>query len=318
MVLLTHSALGHRRVAVDHHRPAAVLVRPRVAHRQAELVGLAGGLAVQRERRAPARTRGRGSASLEPGVRDDEPAAVEHVVADQAVEERARPRPGTPRSRRSSCASDSASPWVTVHVAAAQRAQQLVLVVARHAQRVPGRDHAHHQAQHARGVRAAVDQVADEHRRAGRRGGARRPAGPRRRGRARSRARSSSASQLGAAAVHVADDVERAGQVARSFHSGSRDDRRRASTSSAPRSTWTRAEALPLAAAAATRRSCRAAGGGRRARRSRGRAAPRCARRQTRSGTSSTIATGSTSCSRASCDQRPRGPRAARWSRRRR
>ena len=37
------------RVAVEHHRPAAVVVGPRVAHRQAELVGLPGGVAVQRE-----------------------------------------------------------------------------------------------------------------------------------------------------------------------------------------------------------------------------------------------------------------------------
>ena len=36
-------------VAVEHHRPAAVVVGPRVAHRQAVLVGLPGGVAVQRE-----------------------------------------------------------------------------------------------------------------------------------------------------------------------------------------------------------------------------------------------------------------------------
>ena len=83
-MLLTHSGFGDGRVAVDDRRPAAVVLGPRVAHRQAELVGLAGGVAVQRERAHPAR----GAAVvrlLEPGVRDDQPAAVQHVVADQAV-----------------------------------------------------------------------------------------------------------------------------------------------------------------------------------------------------------------------------------------
>ena len=47
---------------------------------------------------------------------------------------------------------------------ALQRADQLVLVVAGDAQRVPGADHAHHQPQHAGRVGAAVDQVADEDR----------------------------------------------------------------------------------------------------------------------------------------------------------
>lgn len=41
-------------VAVEHHRAAAVVLGPRVAHRQAELVGLAGGVAIQREAAHPA------------------------------------------------------------------------------------------------------------------------------------------------------------------------------------------------------------------------------------------------------------------------
>jgi hypothetical protein len=48
-----------------------------------------------------------------------------------------------------------------LHVAAAQRAHQLVLVIPRDAQRVPRGDHPHDQAQHAGGVRSAVDEVAD-------------------------------------------------------------------------------------------------------------------------------------------------------------
>ena len=51
-----------------------------------------------------------------------------------------------------------------LHVAAAQRPQQLVLVVARDAECVTGGDHAHDQPQDAGGVRTAVDEIADEDR----------------------------------------------------------------------------------------------------------------------------------------------------------
>ena len=85
-------------------------------------------------------------------------------------------------------------------------------MVAGHSQRVPGGGHAHHQPEHPRGVRAPVHQVAQEHR-----------------GAARGRDRADRLArqvpgdlvaeppeqgfQLGAAAVHVADHVERAGAV---------------------------------------------------------------------------------------------------------
>ena len=58
-----------------------------------------------------------------------------------------------------------------LHASAAQRAQQLVLVVARDAERVAVGHHAHREPEHARDVGAAVDQVADEDERAGRRDG---------------------------------------------------------------------------------------------------------------------------------------------------
>ena len=78
--------LGDRRVAVDDHRLAPVFRRPVVADGQAELVGLAGGLAVEGEvadlARAPAL-----HLLLHPGVGDDQLAVVEDVVADQPVEE---------------------------------------------------------------------------------------------------------------------------------------------------------------------------------------------------------------------------------------
>ena len=84
-----------------------------------------------------------------------------------------------------------------------QRAHQLLLVVPADDERVPGLGHRHHAAQHARGVRAAVDEVADEHR------------GPARRVHAVGVAQlGQQFLQFGGAAVDVADDVERPGQLA--------------------------------------------------------------------------------------------------------
>ena len=101
--------LGDRRVAVDDHRRPAVFRRPVVADGQAELVGLAGRLAVEGEvphlARAPPL-----HLLLHPGVGDDQLAVVEDVVADQAVEEvgelvaeRAPARPRAGRRSRPAC-----------------------------------------------------------------------------------------------------------------------------------------------------------------------------------------------------------------------
>ena len=96
-----------------------------------------------------------------------------------------------------------------VDVPAAQRAQQLDLVVAGHAQRGARRHHAHDQAEHAGRVGTAVHQVAEEHR-----APAARVAGVD--GAAGAVAVEGVAElaeqllELGPAAVHVADDVERA------------------------------------------------------------------------------------------------------------
>ena len=72
-------------------------------------------------------------------------------------------RRGTRRARR------PAGPAIgqavgDLNVAAPERPQQLVLVVARDTERVTGGDHAHDQPQDAGGVRAAVDEIADEDR----------------------------------------------------------------------------------------------------------------------------------------------------------
>src|SRR5439155_16633413 len=73
--------LGHRRVSVDDDRLAAVLLRPVIPDRKAELVRFAGRLAEQGEvPNAPGRTAL--EALAHPGVRDDEIAVVEHEMAD--------------------------------------------------------------------------------------------------------------------------------------------------------------------------------------------------------------------------------------------
>nr|BFE54005.1 hypothetical protein GCM10017745_74320 [Saccharothrix mutabilis subsp. capreolus] len=158
------------------------------------------------------------------GVRDDQVTAVEHVVRHQPVAEPLGPLPellrlgGQLRQRLGQAVLD-------LHVPAAQRPHQLLLVVAAHGERVPGLDHAHHQPQHARRVRPAVDQVADEHR-----------APPRRRHRVDRTALgvahqvvaqlAQQVLQLLAAAVHVADHVERPGLVAQVVEQPLGDDRR--------------------------------------------------------------------------------------------
>ncbi len=75
----------HRRVAIDHLGAALVIRCPVPAHRQTELVNLAGSLAIHGE----AAHRARSAALhllLKAGMRDDELAFVEHIVADQPIE----------------------------------------------------------------------------------------------------------------------------------------------------------------------------------------------------------------------------------------
>ena len=124
-------------------------------------------------------------------------------------------------------------------------------------------------------VRAAVDQVADEDR-AAVRVAARRPPG-------RSSSRlivvaelGQQGLELGAAAVDVADDVERPGLVAQVVEEPGARDRRGGDLVLAAQDV-DGPEALPLQAAQG-RAAARRAGGGSRGRRSRGRGGSRCAR----------------------------------------
>src|SRR5690606_17652563 len=187
-------------VAVDDGGPAAVVLGPRVAHGQAELVGLAGGVAVQGVAADPA-----GGAAVvllgQTGVADHQPAAVEDVVADEPVDE--LPHLGAELLALAVHLLDGLGESVGVlHLAALEVPAELVLVVAGHAQRVARPDHGHHPPQHAGAVRAAVDEVADEH------GGA--ALGVHAVGVAQL---AEQGVQFGGAAVDVADDVEGAGEV---------------------------------------------------------------------------------------------------------
>ena len=145
-------------------------------------------------------------------MRDHEPAAVEHVVADQPVQEGGHP--GLEVGRLGGQLGQGLLKTMSaLYGPAAQRAQQLVLVVAGHADGVPGRDHAHDEPQHPGRVRPAVDEIADEGR-----GTALRVDRVDRAAALvaddRVAERGQQVFELRPAAVHVADHVERAGQVA--------------------------------------------------------------------------------------------------------
>ena len=205
--------LGQRRVPVQHHRPAPVVIGPRIPNGQAELIRLPRRVAVQGEGADPA---GRPAMIrlLQPGVRHHQAAAVQHVVADQPVEEALGlgPEAGLLGLAGLDLAERFGQPVADLDVPAAQRAQQLGLVVAGHRQCLAGRGHRHGQAEHSRCVRAAVNQVTQEDGRASLR--VRCPGEPA--GRVVFAAVAEPAEQLaelGQAAVHVADHVERPGPV---------------------------------------------------------------------------------------------------------
>ena len=152
--------LRHGRVAIDHAGTSAVLGRPVVADGQPELVGLARRFAEQREvphlgRPAPLHLR------LHAGVRDDEPAVVEDVVADEAVQKllhvgaelrrllfEFRQRP--------------VEPVRDGDVAPFELPLQLDVVVAGHAEGGAGLRHRHHRLQGVDDAWPAVHEVADE------------------------------------------------------------------------------------------------------------------------------------------------------------
>jgi hypothetical protein len=144
---------------------------------------------------------------LEAGVRHDQPATIQHQVRDQISAEDLDLLAELLRLA-AELLQGLGQAVGDLHIAPGQGPDQLVLMVARHRQGVARGDHAHHQPQHPRRVRAAIHQVTDEHRP---------PAvGVRRVDRPPVRIAFNGVPELaqqdlqfGPAAVHVADDVER-------------------------------------------------------------------------------------------------------------
>ena len=225
-----------------------------------------------------------------PGVGDDQLAVVEHVVADQPVEEVGDLARGTPAVSRSSCCERLGQPVRDLHVAAAQLPQQLHVVVAGHAQRGARRRPCPSTSRSTSGDVAGRG-------RPGRRGRrALRPAGCATRGapsprvdlvaeRRRAARRSSSQQPWTSPMMSNGPCSSR-----RSFHSGSRSIVGRLDLLGRARAR--RRGGSPRAAARAATAAAAASGCGRRAGRSRGRAGRRLRSWQSRSGRSSTIATG--------------------------
>ena len=154
---------------------------------------------------------------------DHEVAAVQHVVADQAVHETLSLGPEI-LWFRFQLGERLGQAMGNLHAATAHGADELVLVVAWHAQRAARADHAHDESQHPRRVRSTVNEVPDED---GAAGLVRRADGT-----AELVSRDGIAElgkqhlKLGAAAVDVADDVERTGLLAQIVEQRGTRDRR--------------------------------------------------------------------------------------------
>ncbi len=197
---------GHRRVAVDHRGAARVVGGPVQPHRQAERVDLARGVAVERE--VPHRgARPSVHRALQAGVGDHQAALVQHQVRGHLVEER-RDGLAEGRRRRLELRQRLGEAVGDLHVPAAQLASEFQIVVARHAERLTIAHHLHRQRKHIHHVRAAVDEIAQEHHAAPGRG---RDAPLERPGAVDGISQAAEQRvQLVEAAVHVADQIERA------------------------------------------------------------------------------------------------------------
>ena len=153
--------LGHRGMAVDDHRLTTVVGCPIVPDRQAILVCLAGGLAVQAEL-AHARRRAALELLFETRVSDDELAVVQHVVAHQAVNEVGHLPPGLVRLAFE-LLQRLREPVGQTHVLAPELAHELGVVVAGDAQRRIVLDCLPHQPQTLQRLGSAVHQIPQEH-----------------------------------------------------------------------------------------------------------------------------------------------------------
>ena len=142
--------------------PAAVLGGPVEAHGEAELVELTGGLAVERE---VAHAAGAAAVHLlfEAGMRHDETTAIQHVVADERVQEGgdAVPELGRLGFKLGEGLGEAV---VDLHIGATQLAKQLHIVIAGNAEAGARGDHGHNEAQDVRRAGTTVHEIAEEHR----------------------------------------------------------------------------------------------------------------------------------------------------------
>ena len=95
-------------------------------------------------------------------MRDDEPPVVEHEVRHEPVAPvpHLAPEVLTLTGELGQCRLQSVA---HADIAPVERPDQLVLVITRHRERVPGARHAHRQAQDPDAVRSSIDEVPDEH-----------------------------------------------------------------------------------------------------------------------------------------------------------
>ena len=197
--------LGHRGVAIDHRGLAAILGGPVEADGEAESVDFAAGFAIKRELAHGARTAA-DQLLLETGMGDGEAAAGEPVMAAQLIEEASRLIAEFWRFA-AELLDRLFQPVRHLDVAASEPAAELLVVVALDAIADPVAQRRHDETQHARRIGAAIDEVADEDQLA-----ALRRDDLRRLGRAVDAVAEplKQQAQLVGAAMHIADNVERA------------------------------------------------------------------------------------------------------------
>ena len=153
--------LQHRDVAVHHRGGAAVVQGPVGPHRQAELVDLAGGLAVEGE--GADRPRGAPLVGLfQAGVGDHEAPLVQHVVGHQPIEE--VQDSGLELLGSGLQAGDGGVEAVgELNRATLEQPDEAGLVVAVDAEGLAAGDEVHHQGQDLGGLGTPVHEVSHEH-----------------------------------------------------------------------------------------------------------------------------------------------------------
>ena len=153
-------------MAIDDHGRAPVLGRPVVPHGQAELVGLAGGFAVQGEFPDLARAAAL-HVRLHPRMGNDQLAAVKDIMTDESIQ-KIREVLGKPLAAVAGQCIDLGErlrqAMRNPHVLATQLAHQLDVVVAGQAKRRAGSDHVADQTNRIENARTAVHKIADENR----------------------------------------------------------------------------------------------------------------------------------------------------------